>query len=1431
MRKNRLKRIFALLLSCIISFSAVTFNFETVFANLQSHVRDVVIRVMPKTGNGDSINFSWTNPEWSPVNDPDAEQGDVIHPPDGYRIQERNITGGEGAFNTISEETGNALTTATITRMLTTGSLYMYRILPYHRHRYPQDDGTYITRDAAYDSSVPEDVLFMSDLEVEASGSGSNLTVTWDNPLYNNKDIFDGYRIYYQRGGATVTNFNNYKDVSIDNEELIRITDSTRNGVSRFQFSIYDTSLSQGEVYAVKVEPLYNGSEIRKLTNLSYADIRINNIVYKMAFNSYNTTEYRTNNAYISVPLEILENGKNYLNLHWWGLSNTIGDIDRVEVYKGPAENDIGVKIGTIYNAQAIYVNYWQIDKPTETTYYQLRIFVKGMDVPLTSEIAVYDPNAVNITPNKPKIFLEVSQTASVNTIDAYWSVFLRYPYNESEEEFVDANGMYIDKNVVYDLWITDNVEDLQDPNLPKTLDSVKASELEETTLQDYENPVYHRALTTYTGKNDDGTFVSKNIEQNKVYYVKLVVSKPVAIGNPLKADPAYASQYFPAKGDIATPQSLNKPPLKIKEDSEGNEMVTNNSIEVEWKTKWYEIYDSNTDSWYSSASVGEGGVIYYGDEKGTSGSAISFSNADSEERVKSLFESAGLNEDQLNLLPVRQVDLTAPDIKYEMLYIPYDEIADADGGYEAYLERIMKDENAPWTAINPAFSSDITASYNVTGLEKNTTYAIIIRPYRILPDGKKDAYPAYIMGTTLPDDIVVDITPTVPILEEDSHDDMSITVKWQEYMPNLEYELAYSTILQADPTQGGATIITMEQINEFGEIKTEDDIRRIYYRIRGLMPETGYYIWIRAHAPNNGDPKYSAWSSPLYVITDALGKPDIPDGLGLVAKDTLNIYNTASGTDYQQRTDKYIILEWNRNEDDLGPSPAAAAEGENYQVLVNEGIQNTIVSKMNNLTANTDYYARVKARCTVSIGSDGSRQKSFTYILQFADNKDFKDPITVVIPDGPAEIEETSYTKESDWSSVVRFKAGKTDDEYDGDINDAHYPLPDDDFEYIYDGFTNTLTYRFRSNKEDKDGLDDNYVDQRFISTILQKKLYEFDVDLTYYNNYQVKNRVIEIPYSVMEAFGEHDITLYVKADNVKFGFSPDFIRTNEVNSLAGYGQGADVRITISSSPADAPLLGFGETFISPPQKLSVDIITPMGIHNMKQFYKDVGVAIKLNDKYTLQETNVGAYYDTDLTVNWERYTSIYHDPTGTFIGNTKIPATFSAIRKNAPSISTNDGNAVNALVGVNSRIAITDMQYVKPNAVVSTVQFNNIIAAVANGRKDVAINGALPDEDYTALSRKGMILSSATVSREEGINALIKLYEVKTGRQAAYTPIETTQYKDVVNAAPQYRTALLKAGDLGFYGNTYGARPKDTMSLTDLLYMVDIIIRDANI
>ncbi len=1451
------KKISAFFIMFVMIIQMTPFNLLTIFANQQKYVGNVTIRNVPNSSNVMySFSIGWRNPQWSTVMDTDAVESDqVVHTPEAFRVEGRNATARDTVFDgsvigkQFSDDylkTENQEASVEMTAALTNGSIYEYRVVPYHYHTYQNRDLTIETKPAPYDNSTTlESVLYMTDLTVSAKGAGNTLTVTWDNPQFDGANVFSGYRIYYQRGGSSVTNLNEgrRRDVSIDNEDIIVSADPLRKGVQRIEYSITDDSLAQGDTYAVKVEPLYNGVEIRDFskTGLSYADVNISNKMYKMAFTDYRTKEYRTNDAYVSIPLEVNENGRDYLKLHWWGISNssTSGDIERIEIYKGIAADDIGVRIGTLYSSNAVDINYWQVDKPESTTYYQLKIYLKGMNVPLESEVAVYDPSAVNITPNRPNIYIKTYKNEGTRALDVYWDVFLRYPYSESELGFVDENGMYNDKNIEYDLWISDSLEALQSGLMNPMYEDVTPASLSQTNIEESENPVYYKQFDKYTSVGENA-YVDKNIEENKVYYIKLVATKPVTGGKDLSTQPVYALIYYPASGDISNPRAINKPPLEIKKDENGADVITDSSITVQWKTKWFEIYDNATDTWYSEAYVNDLGEIIFDKDNAPSDSAVEFHSAASAAAVKGLLEAAGVSSEALNLVAVREVDLTAEDIKYEINYVTFDGINE-NGGYESYLEKIMASESSDWKEITPVKSSEFTCEYNLTGLEKNTTYAIILRPYRILADNKKDAYPTYVIGTTLPESVSVDITPTVPTLEEEGHTDIDISVKWKGYIEgdkkSLDYELAISDYPLDDPSKG--RLVSSQEIIDNGlqkyegknDEQNEDENGEAYvhYKIDNLVPSTGYYIWIRAIAHNQSGDAYSSWSNPLYIVTDALGKPLPPDGLGLISQEHLNLFNNANSTEYKQREDKYLILEWFKNEgDNANPS---GTSGDKYDVLTSDKILENYIIKMNDLEVNTKYYARVKATVVAKAGSDGKLEKSFFYTLQFADNEDFKDAITIIVPEDLSQDLTGVYVAESDWSSIVIAGTGKSDSEYDGDKNPALYPLPKDDFEVYYDGATKTLTYRFRAMDEDKDKLDDNFVDQRLISKLIARKTYNYDIDLTKYNeyNYEIRERIVEMPYTVVEAFGKNKITFEVRADNITYVFDPDFAKTQQVEEMRGYGLGAKVKIKITSGPTDVPIMGYGESYSTKPQRLSVSVVSDYTTTVLNELAENVKVKLKLDDRYSLLDTNVGAYMYTPTDSQWNRVDYVYDYANGDFSFSTKRLGAYSAIKKQVPNVSST-GEVVNSLVSVTTKLHFTDIQQYNPQAAVSTVQFNNIIAAVANGKKDVAVNGALDNENYTALSRKGMVLSSANVSREEGITALVKLYEAKTGRPVEYyTSIENTEYTDIRNASEQYRTWLLKAGQIGFFKNTYGARPKDTMSFADLLYIVDIIMKDS--
>ncbi|MBR1442656.1 MAG: hypothetical protein IJ583_03895, partial [Firmicutes bacterium] len=268
------KRVAAFALSCSLIFGSVPL--DTAFANYQKYITNLTISYVPTTGFEYPISFNWTLPTtWSTLTDTSTEDGDVYHEPEGYRISRANTTAKESTYTVIDEVAQPDANSANIKESLVSGSIYAYRVIPYHRHTKAGASGASTKIDAPYESSVSlETVLFMTDIQVEAAGAGSELTVTWDNPQFQGANLFTGYRLYYQRGGEQVTTFNNYRDVVITDPDLISISDTSRSGVKRLRYTFSDPNIVQGEVYAVKVEPLYKNGEVRSVASgLSYGTV------------------------------------------------------------------------------------------------------------------------------------------------------------------------------------------------------------------------------------------------------------------------------------------------------------------------------------------------------------------------------------------------------------------------------------------------------------------------------------------------------------------------------------------------------------------------------------------------------------------------------------------------------------------------------------------------------------------------------------------------------------------------------------------------------------------------------------------------------------------------------------------------------------------------------------------------------------------------------------------------------------------------------------------------------------------------------------------------------------------------------------------------------------------------------------------------------
>ncbi len=1409
MRAN-LNRYISFLIAVIMLIGTMPLS---IMATPQKHVKISTIR----SGNAKkdpaySFTLEWKNPiPWG---------DDTGHDPKKIRIIEKNATV-NGTAETLQEVDAKSENVLIDRSNLTSGSIYEYKAIPYHMH--VNDNGT--TTQAPYDPTTPEDfALFMTDIKVDARGYGNTLEVTFDNPTYNGKNLFTGYRIYYQPGGASVGEdaFRSSIDVSIDNEDLIPSKDEARN-VNRLTYKITNENIKPSTIYAVKVEPLYNNVEIRKD---DVSQIVIDGKSRKIGFNSKRFVSYRTNDAYVSIPLIVLEDGSEHLKLQWGDISGiaTIGSIEKIEILSGANEDQIENIIGTIHGpTDVININSWRITKPTQVTYFKIRFKIKGVDKFVESEIAMYDPSIVNVTPNKPEIYPKNNIANNKPVIDLYWDTFMRPPYNKDEEANVDQNGLIFDTNVVYDVWITDSLNNLNRLGLPKIMSKVPATDIDTTNIQDVKNKVFYSQISKYVTIDETGAFIEKEIAENKTYYIKIVATKPTSDGLGLESLPAVSQIYVPPVGDISRPKALSKPPFRVKKDENGNDVITQNEITVQWNTNWYEVYDDKTDSWYSSAALRDGELIYGKDIKDTD-KIISFYDKTSEDEVKRAFRDAGY-ANWANIV-VRNMDISAKDIKYEMIVLPFDEI-EQSGGYEQYIEKLLQSESELWQDINPTFTDEKYAEYLISSLKENTMYAVLLRPYRILADGKKDAYPTYLLATTLPKDTDIDVTPTIPTLYEVGKTDTSIEVEWENSGNKIVYELAVDENMIDDPSKANMFIDSQTIKDNMVKYNKEDGREFLKYNIKPLFPDTGYYIWIRAKV--EGTDKTSDWSTPLYVRTNPIAKPEPPSGFGLASEKSLSTYNTNNNTDYKPITDKYLVLEWLRDPEDLLEEPKAD-EKDTAEPLIDPNLKKTYMVKFNELIANRYYYTRAKTKVYVYKGTDNAVEKAYSYIIQLSPNQDFKDAIEIEIPTIEPKGDRV-LTAESDWTTTFKYRTKFSTDggDYDGNIIDDLYPLPTEDFEVLYDYPTKTLTYRFRSNQKDANGNDDNLVDQRFITKLINNKVYNYNIDLTSHNGYEIKNRKVEIPYSIISAFEERKIALSITTGGTRFTLNPGFLNTPEVKAMGKLGMNTRVLIEIAQNPQGLPVLNHNQIYGTTPEHIKMSI-NNNGVYNSITYTgSDMDVMLKLKNRSLTLDSNVGAYRNISNNL-WERIPSTYSSETGIHTVKTNRLGKYTTISNGVNQTNINSNNDISLITNVNSKIIFTDFTNINTKNPISVVQFNNIVAGVANNKKEISINGGLTDDDYKALSQSGMLLKGSVVGREAGINTLVKLYEMKTkSRFEPINDINSTPYKDIKNANKAYQQNLIKAGDIGFYGEASSSRPKDVMTIEEMLYMVDIILADC--
>ena len=1413
-----------------------------VSANAQMQIQNLNITFTPAPAGAYGYTMSWQKPLVAAGTTPVDE-----HPLASYYIYRWNTSRNEvkppAAQETYTpSDMGNpSVSLSGVETTLEPGSIYRYQVVPVHSHIVTLPGGGTTTALAPMDGTYPPaEALLLTDLRVEASGAGKRLTVTWDNPLYDGREIFSGFKIYYMPySGDSAAKIVTEPEVAPTVTVLMNDPGLIRAG-NKLTYAFDTELIQQGKMYAVAVEPIYNGVLLRR-NNTTKATITENQRSLQVAFSD---REYRTNNAYVKPSLYAEEIGQAMLRLYWDSFATSTLSISSLKLYESnSADFTNATEIGTYRDTYAKNAYEFETARPETVKYYKMVVtYRQSMSDPLEtmeSEIVIYYPDYQAFRPTKPNVLEIKDPPASPISMELIWEAFARAPYS-TLEELQAVGGYFIDKDIEYDIWVTDSLANMEDPLFENFMieESLSARDLPQQAypLEDVTKQAYSRTVQYFYARGESG-YELRPLEDNKLYYVRIVARRTAS--RLMEASrPAYASHFIMPKGSIATrPPVVSKPPLRIKTVND-IEQITTDSITIQWDLTWFEIYDKISDAWYPEVSI-VNNLLYFGDkitqEMRTNGNVLSL-----HEPKYQLTDNLQANKNAITdiiegkmttppdpALPLRLMSLK--DAKYEI------HVAEADYLYETtyadYLTALPEDAWETITATgdpkHPDYMVTNVHAPQAGALAENTSYVILFRPYVVLADGKKAAYqPAAVVATTLKTRLDPEITPVVPVLDADSAADTSVTVRFP-YLDGLEYELAWSELL-SDYPDGGQTIANADIVANGVVMQSGASNKTMYYMVNGLFPETTYYLWIRSIGVANGNRTESGWSNPISMTTLTINPPGKPQGLGLAAENHIDTYNKENSDTLLPVDAEYMHISWLRDIFDPETGDGTIEGNEFSSLLSSPSFTGIYIVKFDGLIGNHPYYVRAKTRLSISKAGAGTTA-SYQYIVQFAPEADFMDAIEVIVGTAPAGGEAVVFA-ESGWCEVVRIYTKQHKGEYDGERNPDMYPMPESDFEITYDSKTSTLTYRFRSTGKDALGNADNMADQRFITRMLAEGMLSVDIDMTGFMTVIPKNRVLQLPYTIVRAMETNKIPLVLKANATTYSFAPGFVNTAQLRSLTDYGTKAQITITVNDS-ATLPIKNGDGFYANTPQKLSVTAQTPTGAVSLTSVAKPITLTMRPDNRSVAYDNNVGAYFYATATVGWTALPGKYDSGSNSITTSTAIIGSYSVLAKTPPrQTGTADADSNNAAYVVNSAVHFTDVKTYNPNSAVTSAQLNKIIAALAANSRNVAVNDALTDAERNALTKAGMLVQSNT--RQEAVSALVKLYETKTRYAVQNVPmLAQSPYTDIRYASPSYQVAMLKAGVIGFYGDAANASPNTALLFKDLMLMLDLIVEDAGL
>ena len=1214
------------------------------------------------------------------------------------------------------------------------GALYKLTIKPGHIHT---DDNGNQTEAPLSTTSTDPVKFFLTDFNTQMKEVNGELVISWEyvpgatyKLVYiakatNTKEGVDG------KDGDSQTGVSS-QEVIIDESNMETFIEK---GVKKVKYTLPNTRPGQKYSAYVVVENITSSFLTDKFENVGK-----------------NLAHPKIVQAATSVSLEVYNTGRNRIALKWelgsWADNNT---LKKTKIYRKTEGESSFTLIGTLNND---YLNprdpgKFEHDEPKLKSIYYVEFVFTGAtgDESLLTKEVEYTPYELREKPLKPQIPEPYSD--SVQEQEGFNKSDYLVTDDDIAAEKMESHTFYVTKKsplqvqlvwnapklndgsieheLAYDIWVVEDEKMLEDTSLEPIISNLSIRLSDESGIiykQDNKTIVGFKTLIS---KYISDTGIVKDLISNKTYYIKMVAKRNYS-GDYSISEPTSVAITIDKNGDIFTPPMLAKPPLRIQEGG-----ITKESITIEWLEKWYEItandpmkYDEANNErffaklWNSKVYTGGSPEIKFSEAEGLTEHILLTKNV--LDAVKKLVDVTVYSKDYRD----REVTLGS-DTKYEVKTLLYDEIMKQIKAENAQTTTPGSLTIGKWIVDNERNTTDgwntITPKrvdhqdnlnwkeYTVSELNSNTRYIILIRAYRILDSGEKliQTYPSYVVGTTASDYTDPEATPTVPNLNANGVSDESISV-WWTYNEDFDYEIVYSLLDDPNTAISWAVNISTKP----GESHYVSNGSKAVVTITGLAPETTYNIWIRAKQ-KVGD-QVSKWSNPVTQTTLSIESPDAPRSLGVAAYQSI----LALGLDFPAVSSDYITVEWLKDVEDN---------------------ESTLTS-----------------------------HKEYAYVIEFADNLEFLDAISVNTSSGNVEgvevLDKTmvkftglqanlpyyvrvktvlTYTdaetgktivKESEFTKYVKIFTKTSNGEYDGGENENVVTYP----EAIEETYKNGIwTYEI--------------VDAAKVTTQIQaNKKYYYTITLkNYKNKYDASIRRIKMPKKVLDTLINQNMALKIVTNigiyeipgkALKY-YSNQYQATDSVQIDLTRMEYSDIYSYMRSYPEQ----------YEKGEKLEI-AIKGSKIYKLDDY---MTVKLKLEVVGSYNYSNFFTYQYSYEVGSWNPYHYVVDTLDNSYLTYSTVYTGLNAIYER--TIANSNSSASYVMNELTSTYHITGLGTTyKKNSNVSASQYVSLLLGVRLNRDSINLVAGATSNDYEKAKAAGLYISSSrgNITKEQALDML---------------------------------------------------------------------------